>query len=354
MSVALLAVLTMVAAAQQPAAQQPATQQPAMLQPAAQPGVLLLRNGQVISGRIARAGDVYCVALPYGEIRVKAITVELCCRDLEDGYWQKRARLRAGNVDDHLGLAQWCLRQGLLGHAGQELATVMAIDPTHPSLRLLERRLDSANSLSQPTPITKHTAEESPDPAPSLDELDRMVRAMPTGTVETFKQTIQPLLLNNCTSIGCHGPTSTTPLRLMRSSISAAPSRRLTQRNLHATLQWIDPEHPMASRLLTTPIAPHGTAKTAIFVDRQSVQYEGLVEWVRQVASGRQPAEDTAVVSAGHTAPPGDESGSEVVFYQDDPANLPKPSIQRGAPMPGYVPVDPFDAEVFNRRFFPE
>lgn len=338
---AVLAILTMVAGAEQPA-----------LQPVPQPGVLLLRNGQVIAGRIARAGDVYHVALPHGEIRIKTTSVELCCRDLEEGYWQKRAQLRAGNVDDHLRLAQWCLRHGLLGHTGRELADAMAIDPAHPTLGLLERRLRSANSL--PRPASARTTAETADRLPSLDELDRMVREMPKGTVETFTQTVQPLLLNNCTSIGCHGPTSKTPLRLMRSSISTAPSRRLTQRNLHATLQCIDAERPMASRLLTAPIGPHGTSKKAVFTNRQSVQYGRLVEWVRQVTASPQPAGNIAAVPAQKEAPAGDESGSTVVFYEEDAADLQEPSIKRGAPLPGYVPVDPFDPEQFNRRFFPK
>jgi len=324
------------------------------LQPAPQPGVLLLRNGQVMAGQIALAGDVYCVALPHGEIRVKAIDVEFCCRDLEDGYWRKRAQLRAGNVDDHLRLAGWCLKHELLGHAGRELAHAMAADPAHPTIELLERRLSSANSRPRPASTTARTAEETANTAPSREELDRMILAMPAGTVETFIQTVQPLLLNNCTSIGCHGPTSKTQLRLTRSSISTAPSRRLTQRNLHATLQCIDPKQPMASRLLTTPIGPHGTSKTAVFANRQSVQYERLAEWVRRVAAIRQPADDIAVVPAGKEVPPGDENVSGIVFYQEDAADLQEPSIKRGAPLPGYVPVDPFDPEPFNRQFFPE
>ena len=342
-SVAVLAVLTMVATAEQPAA----------LQPAARPGVLLLRNGQVVAGRIARSGDVYCVALPHGEIRVKAIGVELFCRDLEDGYWQKRAQLRDGNVDDHLRLAAWCLRHNLLGHAGRELARATAVDPAHPTLGLLERRLRSANSLPRPTSTPAHAATETADPVPSLDELDRMVRAMPPGTVETFTQTIQPLLLNNCSSMGCHGPTSKTPLRLMRGSISTAPSRRLTQRNLHATLQHIDPKQPTASRLLTAASGPHGTSSKAGFTNRRSAAYGRLVEWVRTVAASRQPPDDVAVVHAEDTVPVGDESVSAAVFYQEDPADPPEPKIKRGASMPGYIPVDPFDPELFNRRFFP-
>ena len=342
-SVAVLAVLTMIVRAEPPT-----------LQPVPQPGVLLLRNGQVMAGRIARAGDVYCVALPHGEIRVKATSVELCCRDLEDGYRQKKAQLRAGNVDDHLGLAQWCLRQGLLGHAGRELAQVMAVDPAHPMLGLLERRLRSANSLPRPASTTAGIVTKAAIQGPSLDELDRMVHDMPPGTVETFTQTVQPLLLNNCTSIGCHGPTSPAPLRLTRSSISTAPSRRLTQRNLHATLQCIDPKQPMASRLLTTPIGPHGTSKTAAFADRKSVQYEQLVEWVHKVTAGLQPVDDTVVVPAGNEVPALDESASAIVFYEEGFADLPEPPIKRGAPLPGYVPVDPFDPELFNRRFFPK
>jgi hypothetical protein len=93
----------------------PTTAEEPDLGPVPRAGVLLLRNGQAIEGKIARAGDLYYVALPGGEIRIQVADVELCCRSLEEGYWRKRAAAELGNVHDHLRLAQWCLRHGLFG-----------------------------------------------------------------------------------------------------------------------------------------------------------------------------------------------------------------------------------------------
>ncbi|OHB70797.1 MAG: hypothetical protein A2V70_13600 [Planctomycetes bacterium RBG_13_63_9] len=334
--------------------------------PSPQNGVLLLRNGEALEGKINRVGDFYYVALENGHIRVKIAEVEACCQDLEEGYHRKRAAIRVGNVRDHLVLAQWCQHHGLLGPCGRELADALDADPTHPMIGVLERRLKAA--LVAP-PETPHPAQ--PDhPAPSLDDLDRLVRGMPAGTVEQFTRTIQPLLINNCMTGGCHGPTSQTQYRLLRTAADRPPGRRITQRNLHATLQWVDRKQPAASPLLTSAIRPHGTAAAAIFADRQAQQYQRIVQWVNQVAQGSTPKVPATVAARENPAvrampgefpalPSASPEGSPLADQQPAPASpradllLNRPAVQHGAPLPGFVPVDPFDPEIFNRRFFP-
>ncbi len=78
---------------------------------APQPGLVLLRNGQVMSGKITQAGNFYYVTLPGGEIRLPAEQVELACRNLTEGYERKRAGIDPEKLADHLDLAIWCLRQ---------------------------------------------------------------------------------------------------------------------------------------------------------------------------------------------------------------------------------------------------
>ena len=332
-----------------------------------EPGVLLLRNGQVIEGKITRAGDLYYVTLPNGEIRIRAADVEFCCPNLEEGYRSKRAAVRLGNVHDHLELAQWSLRHGLFGHAGRELADALDADPTHPMIGVLERRLKMA---MQP-PATPPQPAKPSNPAPSLEGLDRLVRGMPPGSVETFAERIQPLLMNNCTAAGCHGQGSETDFRLLRVPVGRPPSRRLTQRNLHATLQLIDREKPSASPLLTAPIRPHGTAKTAIFTDRQITQYRWMVDWVRRVAERPEPEVPATVApqekppvrampaeSGGFDSPRPEAShpaDRQIVAEAVEKGLLPlRPKVKRGASLPRFVPADPFDPEIFNRRFFGE
>jgi hypothetical protein len=100
-------------------------------------GVLLLKNGQVLSGRITPAGDHYLLTTGETEIRLKAVDVEYCCRDLEEGYQRKSLAIEPGRVEPHLDLADWCLRHGLLGYAAKEISQALVEDPRHPKIPLM-------------------------------------------------------------------------------------------------------------------------------------------------------------------------------------------------------------------------
>jgi len=341
------------------------------LGPAPQEGVLLLRNGEAIEGKISRVGELYYVALPGGQIRVKAAEVDFCCRSLDEAYRRKRAGSQSGDVHAHLRLAQWCLRHDLLGSAGEELADALEADPNHPMIAVLERRLKTA---TEPPP--QHATAAPADQAPSPEELDRLIRGMPPGAVETFTQTIQPLLINHCGTAGCHGPQSPSQFRLLRIPPGRPASRRLTQRNLQAVLPWVNRDDPAASPLLTTSIQPHGAATKAVFSEAQVGQYRRMVDWVYLLA--KRPAAEVPETVASKEEPPvrampaespGRDSPPPKTRNKSDrqPADrrptagadagqqkpsAPTSSVKRGAPLPGFVPVDPFDPEIFSRRYF--
>jgi len=336
------------------------------LGPAPQEGVLLLRNGEAIEGKISRVGELYYVALPGGQIRVKAAEVDFCCRSLDEAYRRKRAGIRgthaswvptegwSGDVHAHLQLAQWCLRHGLLGSAGEELADALAADPNHPLIPVLERRLKTAAE-----PPQQHATAAPADQAPSPEELDRLVRGMPPGAVETFTQTIQPLLMNHCGTAGCHGPQSPSQFRLLRIPPGRPASRRLTQRNLQAVLPWVNRDDPAASPLLTTSIQPHGAATKAVFSEAQVGQYRRMVDWVYLLA--KRPAAEVPKTVASKEEPPVRAMPAESPGRDSPPPKTPNTSdphsafsIQHSAfsKLPGFVPVDPFDPEIFNRRYF--
>ena len=322
-----------------------AEQRPA-IEPVPVDGVLLLKNGEVLEGKISRAGEHYYVAVRNGELRIRAESVEFSCRSLEEGYRQKRSAIRTGNADDHLRLAVWCEHHGLLGHAARELANAIDADPAHPAIGTLERRIRLAMEPPKPALPSQPPAE----PPPDWKEFDRLIGEMPSGSVETFTQTVQPLLVNHCTSAGCHGPGTETKFRLLRAPAGRSPRRRLTQRNLHATLQWIDRGDPKASPLLTAPVNPHGTAKVPVFTNSQVAQYQRLVDWVFQVAE-KKKAEVPETVSANHQplvrAMPAETSGFDFPPPQQQPPQQPQP--QRNDATPGHA--DPFDPEIFNRRY---
>lgn len=352
-------------------------------------GIVVLQNGNLLRGTITQAEDRYHVAVDGGRIHVHAGDVLFTCLTLEEAYGEKRARIQPGVARDHLELAQWCQRHGLLEFAAQELVQAKAVEPRHPLIPLVEQRIKV--SLCQPEDATRPAQPAELPPSP--EELDRLVRGMPAGSVETFTQTIQPVLVNNCAAGRCHGPGTESKYRLLRPSWGKPASRRLTQRNLHSTLEWVDRDDPGVSKLLTAPVESHGSADGAIFKDHQADQYQRIVDWVYQMAGknppprslpeeaeqpipGRSPA-PSSVLPAVHAAPR--ESGRGGAFQVAPgvvPPNVPLASqrfnpgsIRLGQdawPIPSgtgmaassapqqLAPADPFDPEIFNRRFFPQ
>jgi hypothetical protein len=330
--------------------------------------ILILRNGQTIEGRISQKDGVYVIDLSDGQIRVKPADVDLVCGRLEEGYQRKRAALPTGDAHDHLELAQWCLRHDLLGPAAAELADAKAADPNDPMIAALEHRLKMALEPPSATTTSKML------PGPSNEELDRMIRGLPRGAIESFTQSVQPVLMNHCATAGCHGPQSETGLRLFRIPTGRSASRRITQRNLYSALSFVDRENPAASRLLTVPSGPHGTAKIAIFNEHQAAQYRRLVEWTSQLAG--QPSTSDAPVTLNPMFMPAPASGpagqrpqmlsQEARKARPLPAAGPGQTVKRGVahhlakqpaediqdiPTVSEQSADPFDAEAFNRRY---
>jgi hypothetical protein len=346
-------------------------------------GVVLLRNGRILQGEIVLDGDRYEVSVPGGRISVKAADVALCCRSLEEVYQQRRAGLCLASARDCVELAQWCQRHGLVEHAAEELARAEAIEPNHPLISLLRRGLELAKSV----PAVQPPSVEVRGQDFSTADLDRMVREMPPGTVESFAEIVQPLLVNRCTAAACHGPSSTTGFSLLRSAPGQPPSRRLTQRNLGAVLDQIDRENAAASRLLTAAIRAHGSAESPVFGSQNASQYQQLVDWVFRVVQFDQtpeapprlelkkpPPETVPAVYldsvAAEAAEPDETQASwaqelqglnlgsasaagpfEGESFPDPGLVQPWPKVQRGAKLPQFVPKDPFDPEIFNRRF---
>ncbi len=255
--------------------------------------LLLLHNGQALEGRISRSGDLYRVVFPDGEIRVKAADVELLCKDFEEAYQRRRAAVSVGSLRDHLDLAQWCEQHKLYDHAAAELADAAAVAPGNPMVGFMQRRLQ-ITTVPQPDRPKAETAAENSLPN---DELDRMIRGLPHKAVENFTQSVQPLLMNNCTAANCHGPQSATSLRLQRVPLDRPAGRRMTQRNIYTVLRYVDRDNPLASRLLTIPTAPHGTAKTPVFTEHQVLQYKRLVDWVLQLGPAANPESPATIPS---------------------------------------------------------
>jgi len=258
--------------------------------PTPQAGVLLLRNGEVLEGKIARVGDFYYVAVPNGQVRIRAADVEAACRTLQEGYRFKRHNIRLPSAQEHLNLGQWCIRHGLVKEAEVELGEAQRLQPDHPLVPLLRRRIEIAKQSGLFRPLSATEGASKGD----AYELDQWVRSLPPTVVEQFTQSVQPILLNSCTASGCHGPAEKNRFSLLKPPTGQLATRRLTQRNLASAFQWINPKEPLRSPLLTMPLGPHGSAKAPIFGHPHSEAYQRLVRWVLLAAESTSARETVA------------------------------------------------------------
>src|SRR5262245_27155606 len=119
---------------------------------AAKPGVLLLRNGQTVQGRILKSGDAYIVKLAHGEMTVPGMLVRMQVETLREGYLELReTAIEHGSAGAHITLARWCLKNQLLGEARTELQDALALEPTRDEARDMLRRLDDLLENGRPS-----------------------------------------------------------------------------------------------------------------------------------------------------------------------------------------------------------
>lgn len=355
-----------------------AAQDEALLGP--QAGVLLLKSGQLMRGEITRAGDQYVVAIGVGtEVRIPADKVDAQCADLEGAYDWKLRRLSGEGAGPHLDLAEWCLRHNLHRQCAQQLSLALASEPNHPRFAPIDRRLQLA--MAAPEPAVKSTTPVSS--IVSNEELDKMLRELPKGSLERFSTIVQPMLNNRCGAAHCHGATSISEFHLLRPPTGVGASQRFTHRNLYAALQFVDREEPAESELLTFPQQPHGGAKEAPLDVKGKSQLAELQRWVEMFGPAKEPAPApptianqptslTTPLRSGQSAESKTNSASTQASAEGETSSVPslpaqppsellpktsqrtpshtEPASTKPKAPPPWKPRDPFDPEIFNRR----
>jgi len=305
-------------------------------EPGSAAGVLVLRNGSVVEGAVRQAGAYYRVATANATLQIPAAQVEMLCADLDEAY-ESRRRMRGGSsADSHLELAQWCLRQNLLDHAGRELKDARALDARHPGIGTLELQLRQLVELQAPSRTTSLPAQISPPPLrpPTPGS------ALPATPFEIsgearaqFVRSVQPMLIHTCATGGCHQPGGKQRLQLDRWALAGNGNATLVRRNLASALNEVVKSDPAGSPLILRAGEPHGSevTKSRSFDARQM---KILCEWLNEACDVKPPE-----------AEPGETGTPET---QPMPATSPAESGQTDAGT--FVPRDAFDAEIFNRR----
>jgi hypothetical protein len=331
----------------------------------AAPKTIVLQDGGVLIGNISQVGDRYVVTASGSEIRVAPANVILICDSLDEAYELRREKITQPDAAAHLALADWCLRYNLVTQATRELADAHRLDPLHPRVSLLERRLTAATTpRTQSTRATSSLATGRVTPAVGSAPANAApIDALPEGALEQFTRKVQPILVNNCTVSGCHQPRGPQNFQLDRSLLHGLGNRRTTMFNLRATLTIVDRKQPQLSPLLTVPRETHGGMDRPIIGPRQQTAFEHLVDWVALVTNTKDDGEEATKPEPAPELAAHDEATMATVAESNSPtsSNLEPPTVEGeiaperplliryGAQLQPWQPKDLFDPEIFNR-----
>lgn len=343
---------------------------------AAQPSqVVVLRNGNILEGRVDHLGDVFLVVTETSEIRLPARDVQHVVATLQDAYAARRAEVRPGVVVDRVQLASWCIRQELWGEAAAELSTARELAPHHPDIAFVQRRLEVASRAAMRAARQQEVQQVSAEIPVAVDdqgaaELEALAESLPPGGLEDFARHVQPILVNGCAAGGCHSSNDPREFRLNRDLVRGVANRDSTLRNLQAVWSAIDHTTPEHSPLLLQPAVPHGGLPRPVFAGHRTKVQETLVEWVRQVTATQGAVADGSPVRMAQyeqVAPAGRPTQPQVAHSQsgerhfwEDPAAMgledevmpmpATPQVRYGAAPKQFKPRDEFDPELFNRN----
>ena len=330
-------------------------------------GILLLRNGNVIEGRILRSGDAYLISLASGaRVRLPVNQVAFQGQDINEIYLRQEDSIAPGDVRQHLRLARWCLRMRLLTRGKEQLHVLRELVADHPELRRLEKQFDHVQRQVEQSRLDG----DSPVPTQSRDVIEPFSIELPVGTIEEFTHVIQPLLLNSCSAATCHGIRSRTTFQLRRNPWGGGMTRPFTLRNLQASLAQVNGEEVESSKLMEYAMQAHGSDRKTTWNGPNERQLVQLKDWIiyatgkaiQQPQAFQRPPLRLAQESQTNTAELAEQKeGTENLRFTEffDVGSAaetgrtvyPSPESTLPVEVPPRSSDDPFDPRLFNQRY---
>ena len=266
--------------------------------------VLLLRTGRILKGQIREISAGWLVSQSNGHVVIPADQAQFDADSLEDAYLRLRIEMQDPTAGSHLRLADWCFSQKLYPEATRELRDALRLDSSNETARVMLHRIEqeicrqtqpveevSAESASSVGVLRiggQRTGEDIPE-ARSLSGLSR-------ETADAFVTRLQPLLANKCGNARCHGTVAKNGFQLEPVPRRASGLRLRVERNLAATLKFVDSDMPLGSRLLMAIDRTHGGQLVFSGADGAE-QAAVLREWVLTAAAELRARSDSRLKS---------------------------------------------------------
>jgi len=340
---------------------------------------LLLHSGQLLQGVVTPSGDTFQVKMGSGiEMTVDAEEVEFRGTSLEALFRHQKGKISPRDVQQQLALANWCLRYELLEYAERQLLALsdLGADETIRlrlrdqiiSLHQQRRSAESAGrgnaTRAAPAAYQTNAHDNGGLEMASVRDLNRLVRSLPEGSFQVFNRQVQGPLIQGCGAASCHDHDAR-KLALNFVRVGSALPRKTSQRNLRQALQYVDRQAPDASPLYQMAISAHGNSLQATWPE-DSPHAKKLKQWIYSVAGQPLPPTNAAAGGSGPPINPGAFAGTEGVgsAERSTPEDRADKDILQSLTVPpsprnplesmptGESPsADPFDPEVFNRRY---
>ena len=244
----------------------------------ARQGVLVLKSGQLVEGKLSQNAGGYLVELPKGSYLVPFERVSVAAKDGHEAYEKLKSLEPNPTPDFQVALARWCIAWKLHEEARLELRDALVADPEHKEARQMYVRLNQLMNpqYQLPAKIKPKTKEgfQASDP--------ESLAGLSPELARDYVIRVQPLLLNRCGNAGCHGPSSKQAFQI--SHIRRGLNKQ-TLENLDAVLKHVDLNAPDDSPLLKIPSGNHGRNGRPIFYGSAGEQnLQALKEWIAAVA----------------------------------------------------------------------
>lgn len=277
--------------------------------------VLVLRTGRVMKGRIKTISTGWLVSTDRGNAVIPFEQVHFDADDLNSAYLRLRIQNGRPTVATHLRLAEWCLSQDILAEAARELRDALEKDPANETARLMLNRVD--NEIHRRTPQPE-PSEEPTDVVilrePETKTPDNEVRSLAglsPDTAREFVASIQPLLLNKCGNARCHGSAAKNEFKLTKLRSGSGNSRVVSERNLAAVLNDLQPGPNNRTRLTEIVRGTH-VGKTIFNGRYGAVQMATLQSWMKTAAKELSFELQSPKATAFSSKSPGSASTTDV------------------------------------------
>ena len=287
--------------------------------------VVLLANDSVLRGTARLEGDQWVVDLTRGG-RVVLPKRDVLARfpTMADAFAWRQSRLDPRDTDAWLSLGFWALRHNYPEGAANVLRS-----------QGVNGRVDVRFAALQEQ-LRRHTNSEAQSRRSSSGRQAGLSwKEVPLAQRRFFFDRVEPVLLQRCGTVGCHGPGGDFAFRLLPPHPSERKRSSTSLHNLRTTLRQIDPRTPSASRLADFATRAHAATLTNPPLPRDHPEWKILAGWLDRL---NRPSTDIPEKMLP-------ESVGPTVLTQ-----LPTPELPRNfeGPSDSVRSRDPYDPRLFN------